>query len=61
MVSLGYSPMVRYEDKVIFVRRASSVPSTMIAWGSPVVALGLGSEPIDVGCLVNTDGELLMD
>ena len=59
MVSLGYSPMVRYEDKVIFVRR--SVPSTMIAWGSPVVALGLGSEAIDVGCLVNTDGELLID
>ena len=43
------------------MRRASSVPSTMIAWGSPVVALGLGSEAIDVGCLVNTDGELLMD
>ena len=43
------------------MRRASSIPSTMITWGSPVVALGLVSEAIDVGCLVNTDGELLMD
>ena len=43
------------------MRRASSIPSTMIAWGSLVVALGLGSEATDVGSLVNIDGDLLMD
>ena len=61
MASHRSSPMVQYEDEVVFAGQASSVPSTTIAAGSPVVSLGFGSETINVECLVNNDGEFSMD